>query len=153
MQIKLGVLDLLNSMHLLAQSPTAGDAAPAMAGADAVGNAAKGGTPTGAPTDSLLTQILGNPMNLILISGILFVLLVLRPQQKQMKELQNSLSSLKKNDRIITSSGIHGTVVQANSGESTVVVRIDENSGARVTLNRDAIAKILSDDKDDAPTK
>ena len=32
---------------------------------------------TGAPDTSLLTQILGNPLNLILISGILFLLLVL----------------------------------------------------------------------------
>ncbi|MEM8735125.1 MAG: preprotein translocase subunit YajC [Planctomycetota bacterium] len=102
--------------------------------------------PTGAPDQSLITQILGNPLNLILISGILFVLLVLRPQQWMMKELQNSLASLKKNDRVVTSSGIHGTITQANAGESTVVLRIDDNSGAKITMNRDAIAKVLTDE-------
>ena len=102
---------------------------------------------TGAPTEGLLTQIFGNPLNLILISGILFILLVLRPQQKQMKEHQSALSSLKKNARVVTSGGIHGTVVQANAGESTVVIRIDDNSGARLTINRDAISKIVADEK------
>lgn len=102
--------------------------------------------PTGAPDSSLITQILGNPLNLILISGILFVLLVLRPQQRQMKELQDSLSSLKTNDRVVTSSGIHGTITQANAGDSTVVLRIDDKSGAKITLNRDAIAKVLTDE-------
>jgi hypothetical protein len=43
------------------------------------------GQATGAPSTSLIEVILGNPLNLLLISGILFVLLVLRPQQKQMK--------------------------------------------------------------------
>ncbi|MFK7735771.1 MAG: preprotein translocase subunit YajC [Pirellulaceae bacterium] len=102
---------------------------------------------TGAPSDSLISQILGNPLNLVLISGILFVMLVLRPQQRQMKDLQAALKDLKKNDRVITSSGIHGTVVQANSDEATVSLRIDENSNTRIKINRDAIAKVVTEEK------
>lgn len=112
-------------------------------------NVPQPGTPaTGAPSDSLLTQILSNPLNLLLISGVLFIFLVLRPQQRQMKEHQNALKSLKKNDRVVTTGGIHGTIVQANSGESIVSLRIDESSGTRMTVNRDAIARILNDDKE-----
>lgn len=92
-------------------------------------------------------MILANPLNLILVSGVLFILLVLRPQQKQMKEHQKRLGDLKKNDRVVTSGGIHGTVVQANSGESVVVIRIDDSSGARLTINRDAIANIVAEEK------
>ena len=110
----------------------AGDAAPA------------GGEGGGAA--GMLQQFLANPINLILFSMILFFLLVLRPQRNEMKKLQQSLAKLKKNDRVITSGGIHGVVVQANAGDPTVVVRIDENSGARITVNRDAIAKIVSAD-------
>lgn len=106
-----------------------------------------GETVTGAP-QSLITQILGNPLNLLLISGILFLLLVLRPQQQQMKELQKALASLKKNDRVITSSGIHGTVVQANEGDSVIILRVDDSSGARITINRDAVSKIVVDEKE-----
>lgn len=98
-----------------------------------------------APT-SLLAEFFGNPLNLLLISGILFVFIVLRPQQRQMKELQQAMAGLKKNDRVITGSGIHGTVVQASSDEAVVTLRIDDNSGARMTVNRDAITKIVTSD-------
>lgn len=97
-----------------------------------------------AQTSPLMQQLL-NPLNLILMSMILFFLLVVRPQRNDMKKMQQKLAALKKNDRVVTSGGIHGVVIQANSGEPTVVVRIDENSGARITINRDAIAKVLTD--------
>lgn len=94
---------------------------------------------------SPLMQQLLNPLNLILMSMILFFLLVVRPQRSEMKKMQQKLAALKKNDRVVTSGGIHGVVIQANSGEPTIVVRIDENSGARITINRDAIVKVLTD--------
>lgn len=126
----------MQPVWILAQAESAENAAPA---AD--------GSATGAPASSLIEMILANPLNLILVSGVLFILLVLRPQQKQMKEHQKRLGELKKNDRVVTSGGIHGTVVQANSGESVVVIRIDDSSGARLTINRDAIANIVAEEK------
>ncbi len=129
--------DFLNSSSwLLAQATT-----------EAVTAAAGEGEAPGAETPSLITQILGNPLNLILFSGILFILLVLRPQQKQMKDLQKQLTELKKNDRVVTKGGIHGTVVQANQGDPLVSLRIDESSGARITIDRDAIAKVEAEEK------
>jgi preprotein translocase subunit YajC len=85
-----------------------------------------------------------NPINLILISAILFLFIVIRPQQKQLKEQQKLLAGLKKNDRVVTNSGIHGTVTQAAEGEAVVVLRIDDNSGAKLTINRDSIAKVVT---------
>ncbi len=112
---------------------------------EAVGNAGE------APAEpvSFFAQFFGNPLNLILISGILFILLVLRPQQKQMKEMQQALAALKKNDRVVTASGIHGTVVQAGTDDKVVTLRIDDNSGARMTVNRDAISQIIAPDAKD----
>ena len=136
--------DLLSHpLWLIAQGAATGDGTVGEGSVDGTTEAS-----TGAPDSNLITQILGNPLNLILISGILFILLVLRPQQQQMKALQSALSDLKKNDRIVTSGGIHGTVVQSNSEESPITVRIDDNSGARITMNRDAVAKILTEDKE-----
>lgn len=118
---------IFDSIHLLAKQA---DAAPA-------GDGGVGGAPT------FLQQML-HPMNLVLFSLILFFLLVVRPQKNEMKKLQSMLASLKKNDRVITSGGIHGIVVQANTGEPTVVLRIDEGSGAKLTVNRDAITKVVN---------
>lgn len=116
--------------------------------ADVAGDVLQNAAENAPAAEGFLTQFFGNPLNLILISGILFVMLVLRPQQRQMKELQKTLAGLKKNDRVVTASGIHGTVVQANSGESVVVIRIDENSGARMTVNRETITKVLDETKE-----
>lgn len=120
----------ISALLLLAQAPEGAGAAPA------ANNEGAGG---------LVAQFLSNPMNLVLFSLMLFLLLVVRPQRTEMKKLQQMLANLKKNDRVITSGGIHGVVVQANSGDSTVVLRIDENSGARITVNRESIAKVLTE--------
>lgn len=51
-----------------------------------------------------------------MLAAMLFFLIVLLPQQRQMKaqqkRLAKALSELKKNDRVITASGIDGTVIQ-----------------------------------------
>jgi preprotein translocase subunit YajC len=91
-------------------------------------------------------DFLANPVNLILISAILFMFMVARPQQKQLREKQKALSELKKNDRVVTTGGIHGVVVQTQVEEGLVTIRIDENSGARMTINRDSISTITSSD-------
>lgn len=87
-----------------------------------------------------------NPLNLMLLSAILFMFIVVRPQQKQLKDQKKALLELKKNDRIVTASGIYGTVTQVNANEPVVTIRIDENSGAKMTINRDSISKIISTD-------
>lgn len=131
-------MDFLNqALYFLAQT---GDAASTPASDSGGGDPASGGAV------GIFEQLIANPLNLILISGFLFILLVMRPQQKQMKQLQEARANLKKNDRVVTASGIHGTVVQAGAGDTTIVLRIDDNSGARITINRDAIDRILSED-------
>jgi preprotein translocase subunit YajC len=97
-----------------------------------------------AASPSFLQQFIQNPINLLLISAILFMLLVVRPQRSEMKKQQQMLASLKKNDRVITSGGVHGVVTQAGPGEPTITIRIDDNSGAKMTINRDAIARVVA---------
>ena len=65
-----------------------------------------------------------------LIIGIFYFLLI-RPQRKQEKDHQLLLKSLNKNDEVITSGGIHGTIV--NVKDTTVVVRVDDNVKVEVS--------------------
>ena len=67
-----------------------------------------------------------------------------RPQKKQREQQEKAHAELKKNDRVVTHGGIHGVVVQTQDG--LVTLRIDENSGARMTVNRDSIASITPSD-------
>ena len=73
----------------------------------------------------------------ILIYGI-FYFLIIRPQRNKEKEHQKMLSSLNKNDEIITSGGIHATVI--NVKEKTIVVRIDDS--VKIELERSSIAQV-----------
>jgi len=68
-----------------------------------------------------------NPFgNLFVMFGFMFFIfyiLVLRPQRKRDRERLEMLSSVKKNDRVLTSGGIHGLVMSVKDDE--VSLRVD----------------------------
>jgi len=64
-----------------------------------------------------------NLFPLILIF-IIFYFLLIRPQKTKEKEHRQMLTGLNKNDEVVTSSGIHGTIV--NIKDKTVTLRIDD---------------------------
>lgn len=86
-----------------------------------------------------------NPLNLILFVFIaLYVLLLFlpKPGAKDKKAQQQRLASLKKNDRVVLTSGIHGIVTNINTEAGTVTVRVDENSNAKIIVDRSAIRSV-----------
>jgi len=58
---------------------------------------------------------------------VVFYFLLIRPQQKRQKEHQRLLSTLKKGDRVVTNSGIFGTIVGINDKENIAVLKVAEN--------------------------
>jgi preprotein translocase subunit YajC len=70
----------------------------------------------------------------------IFYFLIIRPKQQQDKKTKDMLAALKKNDEVVTTSGIHGSVAIVK--EKTVVVRVDE--GCRIEFDREAIASVIS---------
>lgn len=66
--------------------------------------------------------------------------LLIRPQRKRQKELQSMLSQLAKGDKVVTSSGILGTIVGIT--ESRVVLRVgdDPKSETKIEMLKSAIA-------------
>ncbi len=57
---------------------------------------------------------------------VVFYLLLIRPQQKRQKEHKTMLESLRKGDKVVTNSGMFGTIVGFNEKENVVVLRIAE---------------------------
>jgi preprotein translocase subunit YajC len=90
------------------------------------------------PSDSGMTQVLFLYLPIFLI----FYFLILRPQRQQQKKIKEMIANLKKNDEVVTGSGIHGTVVIIK--DKTVVVRVDE--GCRIEFDREAIASVKSNE-------
>ena len=74
---------------------------------------------------------------------VIFYFMILRPQQKRTKEREKLLSELKKGDKVITSGGIHGKIV--NVEEKTILVEVDEN--VKLKFERSAVSAIPSQEK------
>lgn len=79
----------------------------------------------------------------VLIFAIFYVLLIL-PQRKRQKQLKAMQDELKKGDKIVTTSGMWGTIT--NLGKNSVTVQIADN--AKVRMQREAISRLRSDDED-----
>ena len=82
-----------------------------------------------------------NPLvNLLPIIAIfvIFYFLLIRPQKEKERQHQKMLSQLDKNDDVVTSSGIHGTIV--NVKDKTVTLRIDEN--VKIEIEKNCIAYV-----------
>ncbi|MCX5696194.1 MAG: preprotein translocase subunit YajC [Candidatus Omnitrophica bacterium] len=83
-------------------------------------------------TNSIINLV---PLALIFV---IFYFMLIRPQRQKEKEHQKMLGNLNKNDEVVTSSGIHGTIV--NVKEKTIILRIDEN--VKIELEKNCIAVI-----------
>ena len=75
----------------------------------------------------------------LILIFVIFYFLMIRPQKSRDKQHQKMLSNLNKNDDVVTSSGIHGTIV--NVKDKTVVLRVDENVKIEVEKNCVAYVK------------
>jgi preprotein translocase subunit YajC len=114
----------------------------AEAGGDAAGGGAAGGGGGGEGFPTFFIPVL--------LIGILFYFMLIRPERKKSAEQQDMLKGLKKNDHVVTIGGIYGTVVNVNEAAETVTIRVDENSNAKLRLRRSAISAIV---KDEPPSK
>lgn len=79
-----------------------------------------------------------------LMMGAVLVIMwffMIRPEQKKAKERQAMISALKKNNKVITSGGMYGTV--QNVKENSVMVRIDE--GVTAEFAKSAIVQVLGE--------
>jgi preprotein translocase subunit YajC len=69
---------------------------------------------------------------------VIFYFLLIRPQKAKEKERQKMINALGKNDEVVTSGGIHGTVI--NVKEQTLILRIDEN--VKIEIEKSGIVYI-----------
>ena len=75
---------------------------------------------------------------LIMFGAVILIMyfLMIRPQQKRQKEHQKMLESIKKGDKVITSAGMHGTVVDIDG--SSFVIQVADN--VKITFEKSSIA-------------
>lgn len=72
---------------------------------------------------------------------LLFYFLILRPQQSQEKQRRKMIEALKKNDKVLTSSGIYGTIVSIDSNADRMVLKVADN--AKLDMTRSSVVRII----------
>ena len=77
---------------------------------------------------------------LILIFAVFYFLLI-RPQQKKMKQHKEMLGTMRRGDRVVTGGGIIGTITKVlNDNEVTVEIA----DGVKVRVQRSLISAVLA---------
>ncbi|WP_299998410.1 preprotein translocase subunit YajC [uncultured Cedecea sp.] len=91
---------------------------------------------TGAPAQ-------GSPYSLILmlvVFGLIFYFMILRPQQKRTKEHKKLMDSISKGDEVLTNGGLVGRVTKV---AETGYIAIALNDTNEVVIKRDFVAAVL----------
>ncbi len=91
---------------------------------------------------------IGQFLPMILIFAVAYLFMI-RPQMKRQKEEKKFSQELKKGDKIITKSGLHGKVVDLNDKDFSCII---ETMAGRLKFDRTAISMELSK-KLNAPAK
>ncbi len=84
----------------------------------------------------------GSLISTIIMFGAIFAIfyfMIIRPQQKRAKEREKLLSNIEKGDKIITSGGVHGTIVGLE--DKTALIEIATN--VKIKIERSAIGSVI----------
>lgn len=97
--------------------------------------AAAGAAPAGAPQASAW-----QPIIMLVIFGLIFYFMLIRPQSKRAKEHKNMVESLQKGDEVVTIGGIVGKVVKIK--DQFVVVALSEEQ--QIIVQKHAVSAVLT---------
>ena len=82
------------------------------------------------PPSGILGFLLG-PFGMMIIIFAIIYLLIMRPQQKKQKQLQEMLRNLQKGDKVVTQAGVYGTIAQID--EKTILLQVADKVQIRIT--------------------
>lgn len=69
--------------------------------------------------------------------------IMIRPQRQQEQKRRAMLDAMKKNDRVLTTGGIYGTVISVDASQDRVVLRVDDEKGVKVAFARSSVARVI----------
>jgi preprotein translocase subunit YajC len=86
----------------------------------------------------------GMDVSFLLMMGLIFVVMyffMIRPQQKRQKELQKFRQALQKGDKVVTSGGIYGTIVEIK--DNYALIEVDKD--VKLRFDKSTILKDMTD--------
>ncbi|MDH3322101.1 MAG: preprotein translocase subunit YajC [Flavobacteriaceae bacterium] len=93
---------------------------------------------------SIFLQAAGGGIGNYILIPLMFLVLYLfmiRPQMQRQKKEKNFQSSIKKGSKVVTTSGMHGKVVDLIDSDNTCVI---ETSAGKIKFERSAISMEMS---------
>ena len=84
----------------------------------------------------------------LILIVIVFYVFVIRSKKNQDRKIQEARDQMKKGDEIQTIGGIIGKIVEVR--DSRVLVKVDENSNTKIWFSRNAIHRVLTEEKPEA---
>ena len=75
-----------------------------------------------------------------LLIFVIFYILMIRPQQRRVKEHQAAIAAVKKGDEVITGGGIRGKVTKVSDDEAEVEIA----QGVKIRVIKSTISQVLS---------
>jgi preprotein translocase subunit YajC len=73
----------------------------------------------------------------------LFYFLFIMPQQQQEKKRRVMIDGLKKNDKVLTTGGIYGTVISVDPKSDKIVLRVDDERGVKLAFTKASVGRVL----------
>lgn len=85
-------------------------------------------------------------VGMLLVMGLLFYFMLIRPQSKRAKQQAEMLKTIKPGDKVATSSGIIGTVIAVK--DKSVSIR---SADSKLEISKSAISEVSERGGDSAP--
>jgi preprotein translocase subunit YajC len=79
---------------------------------------------------------------------VLFYFFFIRPQQQQETKRRSMLDTMKKNDKVVTTGGMYGTVMSVDATQDKVVLRVDDERGVKLAFTKASIARVIDSASD-----
>lgn len=102
------------------------------------------------PPEFVRTLVNTLPIALVLLAAYM---LLFRPEREKQRRQQELLAGLKKNDRVVTTSGIYGSVASVDRDGDRVTLKIDDAANVKLTVTLGSIARVLGDAESSRTTR
>lgn len=84
-------------------------------------------------------NILGSILPFVVMFAILYFLMI-RPQRKKQKEMQQMVDELQIGDEVVTTGGILGKIANVKKEKGTLVLKVDDNT--KIEIQRGAVGTV-----------
>ncbi|MDO4585861.1 MAG: preprotein translocase subunit YajC [Planctomycetia bacterium] len=92
-------------------------------------------------------QVFQFMLMMFMVLVAMYFLFVL-PKQSQTKQAQKLINSLKKNDKVMMSCGMIGTIYSIDKDGGEVIIKVDDSNNTKIKFSLGAVYFVFKDEKE-----